>query len=405
MSTLNELEQWGADVIFGRARGFGAWVARQVLYGFSFLFRFGVAARLYRYKSGFSKQANLGTVVVSIGNLTVGGTGKTPVVELLSKSLAKRGRKVAILSRGYKSKKLDQKQTWQWKTLFPMDALPKIVSTGNDLLLEAKYAGDEPYMLAKNLDNVAVIVDKDRVKGGSFAIGELGSDTLILDDGLQYLALEHQIDIVLIDQNSPFGTESLLPRGTLREPPRNLKRASYIFITKCKGETNPKLLQRIRRYNPVAEIMECTHGPKILENVFTGEQLPLEALNGKYIAAISGIAVPESFENLLERLGANLLFHRTFDDHHNFVQKEIDRFMERALMRDAQMIVTTEKDAVRFLKPTELDVPIYFLRIEVEIIKGHDVFENCVNHLCRDRYQKPSSLAEERWRSLEHDSD
>ena len=127
----------------------------------------------------------------------------------------------------------------QWKDLDPAEceALPKIVSDGQTLHLEAIYAGDEPYMLAKNLEDVRVVVDKDRVNGGRFAVSQLGADTLLLDDGLQYLALDHEYDLVLVDQNAPFGTEAraLLPRGTLREPARNLCRASHIMITKCRG--------------------------------------------------------------------------------------------------------------------------------------------------------------------------
>ena len=124
------------------------------------------------------------------------------------------------------------------------------MSDGEEIRLDAAYAGDEPFMLAKNLKGVRVVVDKNRVNGGRFAVGELGADTLVLDDGLQYLPLDHEYDLVLVDQNAPFGTRALLPRGTLREPPRNLCRASHIMITKCQGPTDESLLQRMRKYNP-----------------------------------------------------------------------------------------------------------------------------------------------------------
>jgi len=386
--TLEEFEHWGTEVIFGRAKGFRASVMRMFLWVLSGGFRLAVYLRLKKYRTGKKPQAYLGTQVISIGNLTVGGTGKTPVVELFARTLRERGRHPAILSRGYKSKNLKQPQEWNNQKTgepIPEDEMPKIVSAGGELLLKVNYAGDEPWMLANNLPGVSVVVDKNRVKGGTFAIRELDADILILDDGLQYLDIAHSIDVVLIDQNSPFGTEQMLPRGTLREPARNLCRADYIFITKCDNCSNEKLIRRMRRHNRHAEIIECTHGPQYLENLFTGEQLPLSFLNQKYIAAISGIAVPESFEKLLRNLGAQVEFHRVFSDHHNFDQKDIDRFMRRCIRRDIDLIVTTEKDAVRFIKPTELDVPVYFLRIEVDILKGEEVWETLVDRICGDK--------------------
>ena len=243
-----------------------------------------------------------------------------------------------------------------------------------------------------------VVVDKDRVNGGRFAVSQLGADTLVLDDGLQYLALDHEYDLVLVDQNAPFGTEAraLLPRGTLREPARNLCRASHIMITKCRGPSDEGLLASLRSHNPVAEIMQTTHAPRYLERVFGGERLPLEELKGKYVAAISGIAVPESFEDLLQELGAKVEFHRVFTDHHPFTQEEVDRFMTRCVERDIELVITTEKDAVRFPRPQELDVEIYFLRIEVEIIDGLDVWNRFIDHIVEPREQNASDWAEER---------
>lgn len=386
--TLDELEQWGTEVIFGRAKGFRATTMRMLLWVLSGLFRFIVYIRLRRYRTGSKEQTYLGIQVISIGNLTVGGTGKTPVVELFARELKKRGRRPAILSRGYKSKKIDEVQEWRRKEtgdIIPEDEMPKVVSDGGDPLLDVKYAGDEPWMLANNLPGVSVVVDKNRVKGGHFAIGELNADTLILDDGMQNLALAHSVDVVLIDQNAPFGTGQMLPRGTLREPARNICRADYIFITKCDGSSNAKLIKKMRRHNRHAEIIECTHGPQYLENLFTGERLPLEFLQQKYIAAISGIAVPQSFEKLLKNLGANVEFHRVFADHHSFNQKDIDEFMKRCVRRDIDLIITTEKDAVRFITPTELDVPIYFLRIEVDILEGQEIWQRLVDRICRQR--------------------
>ncbi|MBC8127950.1 MAG: tetraacyldisaccharide 4'-kinase, partial [Gloeobacteraceae cyanobacterium ES-bin-144] len=351
------------------------------------VFRVIVWIRLWRYRSGWKRQHHLGIQVIAIGNITVGGTGKTPVVELLARSLRDRGRSVAILSRGYKSKKLDKPQAWKNANgkAVPSILMPKVVSTGKALLLDSKFAGDEPFMLARNLDGVSVVVDKNRVKGGLFAVKHLGADTLLLDDGMQYLDLAHALDIVLIDAGSPFGTEALLPRGTLREPPKNLRRASYILLTKCNGVSNEKLIKRIRRYNRTAEIIECTHGPIHLENVFTREQQPLEFLNEKWVGAISAIAVPEAFEGALEKLGARVEIRRRFSDHHRFTRRDVERFMQRCVERDMDMIVTTEKDAVRFPTPGSIDVPIYFLRIEVKILQGQEIWNDIIDRVCNPK--------------------
>ena len=382
---LEELERWGADVIFGRARGFRATVTRFLMLALSGVFRLLVQLRLWRYRSGWKQQCHLGCQVVSIGNITVGGTGKTPVVELLARSLRDEGRRVSILSRGYKSRKLQIPQPWLDASgrAIPAEKMPKVVSTGSELLLDSKFAGDEPYMLARNLDGVSVVVDRRREKSGRFAISQLGADTLLLDDGMQYLDLAHAVDSVLVDAGSPFGTGALLPRGTLREPPKNLRRASYILLTKCTGESNEALVARIRKYNRTAEIIECTHGPVHLENVFTREQLPLESLRDKWVGAISAIAVPEAFEGSLEKLGARVEIRRRFADHFRFSRKDVDQFMQRCVERDMELIVTTEKDAVRFPKPTSIDVPVFFLRIEVEILKGREIWDDLIHRLSR----------------------
>src|SRR5207244_4019558 len=268
------------------------------------------------------RERTLGCLVISIGNLTVGGTGKTPIVEKFARALRAGGRRVAILSRGYKSVPRPALRKWWQRFGRKIPLPPRVVSDGKTLLLDSLTAGDEPYMLANNLKDVIVLVDKDRVKSGLFAIEKWGVDTLVLDDGLQYLHLKHRLDIVLIDRQAPFGNEYLLPRGTLREPPRNLRRASYIFITKCNGEDNSALERRIRKYNRTAQIIECAHRPLHLQHVYTGEKLPLDWLRDRYIGALSAIAVPESFEGALRKLGANIELSRHFADHHRFDEKE-----------------------------------------------------------------------------------
>jgi tetraacyldisaccharide 4'-kinase len=383
--TLENLEEFGIDVVLGRRRGFRAAILRGILYALSFIYERIVQLRLYLYRKRILRERTLGCLVISIGNLTVGGTGKTPVVEKFARALQIGGRRVAILSRGYKSVPKPTKRNW-FDRLFSQNIdPPRVVSDGKMVLLDPVIAGDEPHMLARNLKDVIVLVDKDRVKSGKFAIDKWKVDTLLLDDGLQYLHLKHRLDIVLVDRQQPFGNEFLLPRGTLREPPRNLRRASYIFITKNTGASNEKLIERIRRYNRTAEIIECAHRPLYLQNIYTDERLTLDRLRGAFIGSICGIAAPESFEGALKNLGANVNLGLRYIDHHYYTEAELRGFMNRCIRRDLAMIITTEKDAVRMppLPDTELKVPIYFMRVEIDILSGHESWEQCVARICK----------------------
>jgi tetraacyldisaccharide 4'-kinase len=380
---LENLEQFGIDVVLERRHGIRASILRAILHGLSFIYDRLVQLRLYFYRKRILRERALGCLVISVGNLTVGGTGKTPIVEKFARALQAGGRRVAILSRGYKS--VPRKRSWLDRLRRRMVEPPRIVSDGKSLLLDSRTAGDEPYMLAHNLKDVVVLVDKDRVKSGLLAIDKWKVDTLLLDDGLQYLHLKHRLDIVLVDRQAPFGNEFLLPRGTLREAPQNLRRASYIFITKTTGESNEALFQRIRRYNRTAEIIECAHKPLYLQNVFTGERLPLESLRAAFIGSICGIAAPESFEGALRKLGAHVDLAKRYIDHHYYTDAELTTFINRCIRRDLAMIVTTEKDAVRMphLPEAQVKVPICFLRVEIEILSGHESWEHCVARICK----------------------
>ena len=389
--TTEKLEQFAIDVILDRRKGVRASMLRGFLASMSKLYVGIVNLRLWLYRNRLLRERNLGCLVVSIGNLTVGGTGKTPVVEKFARSLQDGGRRVAILSRGYKSVKEPFLSRLSGKIQGKNEIdPPRVVSDGKSLLLDSKTAGDEPYMLAANLKDVPVVVDKDRVKSGKHAIAELNCDTLILDDGLQYLRLKHRLDIVLIDRWHPFGTERLLPRGTLREPPRNLKRASFIFITKCNGEPNDELIERIRLYNRTAEIIECEHRPRYLQHVETRETRPLSDLEGTKVGTVSAIAVPESFEDGISKLGANIEATCRFTDHHRFTEQEIISFINCCIESNVDMIVTTEKDAVRFPRLGRMDVPIYFLRVEIGILSNEESFDHCINRICQPRETIPA---------------
>jgi tetraacyldisaccharide 4'-kinase len=321
--------------------------------------------------------------VISIGNLTVGGTGKTPIVEVFARTLQKSGRKVAILSRGYKSEKPPLADRMIGKLRYGEDfQKPRVVSDGKRLLLDSLTGGDEPYMLASNLPDVSVIVDKNRVKSGRFAVKHLGCDTLILDDGFQYLSLKHRLDIVLVDRTNPFGNRRVLPRGILREPVRNIRRAGFIFITKSYGDGAVELRKQLRELNPTAEISECRHVARYLQDVYTGERKPLDFLKGMDVAAISGIAMPKGFEDELTRLGASVKVHKLYADHHRYSQQEIIDIINKGLHAQAKFIVTTEKDAVRFPMVERRDLPIYFLRVEIEMLSGADEFHAWINRIC-----------------------
>src|SRR5580698_6439951 len=284
------------EVISEERHDFKARLTRAFLSGSSRLVKVYVKIHRWLINMRILRDKTLGIQVIAVGNLTWGGTGKTPVVEKFARELRDAGRNVAILSRGYRSK---PKPIHEWfinKLFFREDQTPpRVVSDGKSLLLDSEMAGDEPYMLASNLKDVVVLVDKDRVKSGRYAISKYGCDTLLLDDGFQYLALKSRLDICLIDRNNPFGNHYLLPRGTLREPITNLKRADYIFITKSSELGARKLSNKIREFNTKAEIIECAHQPLYLQDVFTGERHPLKELRDLPVAAISGIAVPESF--------------------------------------------------------------------------------------------------------------
>ena len=378
------LEQYFLEVMSGKRRRWFDLVLVNLLFVGSRFYRMAVQFRVWLYDKRVIRNHALGCLVVSIGNLTCGGTGKTPVVEVFARTLSANGRKVAILSRGYRSKKrtLGEKLSHIFQH-GKIETPPKVVSDGKDLLLNSEYAGDEPYMLASNLPEVAVVVDKDRVKSGIYAIDNFKSDVIILDDGFQYLMLKPHINIVLVDSSDPFGNGHVLPRGVLREPIKNIRRADYIFLTKSDGSHKIEHLKRfIRRHTRRAEIIECCHKPQNLVTLEGRNILPLSALKGAKVAALSAIARPDSFERFLEDFGADLVLKDHFADHHRYTQQEIIDFVNQAKAAGTEMIVTTEKDAVRIPRLDRCDVPILYLRIQIDILSGQESFNQCISRIC-----------------------
>jgi tetraacyldisaccharide 4'-kinase len=377
------IETFVLEVILEKRQGKSANFVRGFLQALSKGYGAAIKTRRFLYDFRILRDSTLGVQVIAVGNLTVGGTGKTPVVEKFASALRDQGRSVAILSRGYRSKPQPIHKWFINKILLREDTTPpRVVSDGKSLLLDSEMAGDEPYMLASNLKDVIVLVDKDRVKSGRYAIEKFGCDTLLLDDGFQYWKLRgRRHDVVLVDRQTPFGNERLLPRGTLREPPSHLARANWIFITKSDGKTD-ELRRRIADLNPGAGIIECIHHPLYLEDVFTGNRVGLDFIKGRKLSALSGIAQPESFEESLVQLGAELVYSRKFADHHRFTQLEVIKVINRSKKKLAEAIITTQKDAVRFPKIDRRDLPIYFMRVEIKILSGAEDFQDCVRKIC-----------------------
>ena len=354
-----------------------------VLAVFAAIFHGVVALRYLLYSAGILRRFPLGCQVISIGNVTAGGTGKTPVTEIFARELTAAGRKVAILSRGYRRKEAP----W-WRRMFSqVIEKPLVVSDGKHILLDAAVGGDEPYMLASNLPGVCVLVDRSRVKSGRYAISRYGCDTLILDDGFQYQKLRHSLEVVLVDKTNPIGNGHMLPRGVLREPAKHLARADFVFITKSDGNSE-EVRDLVRAYNKTAEIIECRHAPRTLRDVYTREELPLEWLKGKTLATLSGIAVPQGFEDSLRRLGAKVIWCERYADHHRYDSSEIIYALNRTADLKCDALITTEKDAVRFPRLETTPVPCYYLRVDIEILKGAGNFTEAVDRICNYR-RKP----------------
>lgn len=388
--TLRELgehiEQYFIEIIRERRKAPLDSFVKGLLFIASRFYLRAINIRTWMYDTRIIRNRAIGCLVVSIGNLTCGGTGKTPIVEIFARTLSQKGRKVAVLSRGYRSRDKRSLLGKLKKRLFSqkMEVPPRVVSDGKNLLHDSITAGDEPYMLASNLKNVAVLVDKDRVKSGLYAIDEFGTDVLILDDGFQYLRLKAHINIVLVDSTAPFDNHHVLPRGLMREPIEHILRADYVFLTKSDGSPRLRHLKDfIRKHNHRAEIIECCHKPQYLEEVFDrGHRHPLESLKGLKIASISAIANPASFEGFLEDLGGILVLKRHYADHHRYRQQELIDFINDAKAAGAELIVTTEKDAVRMPRLDRRDIDIQFLRVEIDILSGKENFDQCISRIC-----------------------
>jgi tetraacyldisaccharide 4'-kinase len=307
----------------------------------------------FLYRCRILRSKKLRVRVISVGNITLGGTGKTLAVLNISKILRKKGYKVAILTRGYGGSG---------------EGL-RVMSRGGEVLLGKEKCGDEPYLLAKNLRDVAILVNRNRVKAANFAISFLQSDTLLLDDGFQYRSLARDLDIVLINCRKPFGNGKLFPLGSLREPLEGLERASVFLLTKTnQSKGKEEIISRLRKINPQAKIIESIYLPLDLIDL-NGSTYPLDTVSGRNVLALSGIADHQSFENMLLDVGANIVRRIRYPDHYSYKKDDVERIREVASSEGIDFIVTTEKDGVK-LEGLEIKESVLCLRVELKIVKG-----------------------------------
>ena len=370
------------QLVHGNNAGILGGILLAVLRLFSVFYGIGVFCKLILYKYGILKQHRLSCKVISLGNITVGGTGKTPTAQVLAAMIRDMGFRVVILNRGYRA-------NWHGQI--------GLVSDGQRIHMTASEAGDEAFLLAKNVPGVAVVVGKDRALTGEYAVRKLQAEVIILDDGYQHWQLARDLDIVLIDTLNVFGNNFLLPRGTLREPLENLARAQVFLLTKV-DQSTPEARSRIRetlqRVNPNALVVESVHNPVCLIELadwykgLRAQTVALESIRERKVLAFSAIGNPSSFEQTLHDVGAKVVAAERYPDHHDYTMAEMQGAMEKALKEGACVLATTEKDAVKI--PTEFidsdrPLPVYVIGIEVKFTDGKQEFIDLIRKVsCKD---------------------
>jgi tetraacyldisaccharide 4'-kinase len=309
-----------------------------------------------------SRRRSLPGFVVSIGNLTVGGTGKTPAAIMIAEWAVSQGYRPAILSRGYGGKR----QT---------DALE--VSDGHRVLSSAAEAGDEPHLMAKRLPGVPVIVSRQRYVAGLLAHKKHGTNFFILDDGFQHIALRRDLDLALIDVTTPFGNERLLPWGPLREPIEQLGRADAFILTRVddgSAKENTAVIELLKKRFPEKPIFMSRHVPEKIVFPDGNKVYNVDFLQGKRIAAFAGIARPEVFKKTLADLGAEVVSFAAFRDHQVFTPREIADLVEEKKRVGADYLATTEKDWARLENVVAECPDLAYLSIRLVITEGAEIF-------------------------------
>ena len=339
------------DVVYRRKDPL-ARIVKAILIALTGVYRAAIWLYLLPFELGFRQKGRIGRPAISVGNITVGGTGKSPMVQYLCKELRRRRLKPAVLSYGYGGS---------------LSGRFGVVSDTNAIRLTPSSAGDEPVMLAASLPGIPVLVCKDRLVTGRTAVSEMESDVLVLDDGFQVWKLHRDLDIVLINGNDPFDNGRTLPAGRLREPLSALRRADCIVATGIwEPEAKRDMVARVLRAAPSAPVFFARFRPAGLISVADSSEMAISAIARKKALSVCSIANPASFEQTLAGLGVNVVACERFPDHHAYTARDITAINRSTDDNSAEMIITTDKDAIK-LDAHQFAVPVYSLRIGVEI--------------------------------------
>jgi tetraacyldisaccharide 4'-kinase len=317
----------------------------------SILYGAAMKAREAAYRNGVFRTHRVDAPVISVGNITTGGTGKTPVVEWIARELARHHR-VCILTRGYGRANQDQRV---------------VVSDGKQILSDVDESGDEPFMLAESLKSrAAVVCDADRVSAAIWAIQNLLSDVLILDDGFQNLRIARELNIVTIDATNPWGNNGLLPAGRLREPIESLQRAGCIILSRTNGAVEADLLNQIRDVTDATILKSRMVTSRIRALNVASPATEIESIRAMKLAAFCAIGNSQAFFNHLRAVNVDLMYTSGFRDHHRYSQADVDRIVREAAEAGAEGLITTAKDEVK-LRSLRIDLPCYVVDIAIEI--------------------------------------
>ena len=377
--------QYIYQIAYGPETPFYGWLILGFLRGCSYLYEYGVRLKLALYNIGLKKKEKLDCCVISIGNITVGGTGKTPTAQKMADLIKRMGYRVVILNRGYRS---------HW------DKEIGVVSDGNKIFMTAYEAGDEAYLMAKTLPGIPVVIGKNRAITGKYAVEKLNAEVIIMDDGYQHWHLERDLDVVLVDTLNMFGNGCVLPRGMLREPLENLDRGDLFLLTKTDQSSvlsRMQLRKTIERYNAKAPVVESVHHPKNFVEIadwykgITQNHMDLSELEGKDVMVFSAIGNPSSFEQTLSSIGLNIKEAVRYPDHHDYGMLEMQYISERASSQNAVAMITTSKDAVKI--PTEFiysarEIPLYILNMDIQVTDGFEAFKECVLNAIKKEQDK-----------------
>ena len=344
---------------------------RAVLWLPARIYELAVRIRIAAYETGYLKQKKLDSVVISIGNITVGGTGKTPFVEYVARYLSEEGYQVAVLTRGY-GRLSEGRRVLNGSS--GQDGSKHIASQLPDKQEEQssyKEFGDEPLMLAYSLPNVPIVIDENRIEAGLLAQRELDANALILDDGFQHLKLYRDLNLLLVDATDPFGGFEMLPFGKLREPLYALKRADAVIVTRAdKPFDQAEVLSVIRGVcgveTPVLHFYSAITG---LRHFSSGENYDIREFKGWNVGVMCGIGNPEAFSDDVLNGGLNIVSESFFRDHHPFTQSDLDSAIKIAREGGADALLTTAKDAVRLDGLNDREFPVY---VALSELRGED---------------------------------